>query len=206
MDALIHSLQERLREHPQNVTLQATLSTLASLKDGVEPPPETWSDLRKNLISLRDEGIWVPTQSEAASLKELQQILAQSHPSVSDSGKQSSTIELGTNQSASGHSTVQPVTAYPEQASPRLPFSFATPTALPMELYNVLNQAYYLHILATEPQNILPPGKSLLSVLARPHAERHTTSALHERVEDIVHRAFWDEVCAQRPFMRRQHD
>ncbi|KZT26777.1 hypothetical protein NEOLEDRAFT_1062218 [Neolentinus lepideus HHB14362 ss-1] len=70
-------------------------------------------------------------------------------------------------------------------------------SALPPELCDVLNQVFYLHVLANEPERILPPGKSLLSMVARPHAQaEHGSDGVHNlraRVEDIVRRAFWDE-------------
>ncbi|KAG6845880.1 hypothetical protein H0H87_000686 [Tephrocybe sp. NHM501043] len=60
---------------------------------------------------------------------------------------------------------------------------------LPREL---LQQAFFLHALATHPARVLPPGKSLLAMMARapPPSE---PSGLHARVEHAVHRAFWDE-------------
>ncbi|KAG5353774.1 hypothetical protein C0989_002557 [Termitomyces sp. Mn162] len=60
---------------------------------------------------------------------------------------------------------------------------------LPAEL---LQQAFFLHALATEPARVLPPHKSLLAMLARaPSAPPPST--LHARVERVVHKAFWDE-------------
>ncbi|KAG5648507.1 hypothetical protein DXG03_003118 [Asterophora parasitica] len=61
--------------------------------------------------------------------------------------------------------------------------------ALPPEL---LQQAYFLHVLATDPAKLIPPGKSLLSLMARA-PEPPPPSALHARVEQAVHNAFWDE-------------
>lgn len=67
---------------------------------------------------------------------------------------------------------------------------------LPTELYETLNYVYFLHSLAVTPDSVLPPGKSLLSVLSRPYTHDHASknSDLHKRVETIVHKAFWDEV------------
>ncbi|KIM74335.1 hypothetical protein PILCRDRAFT_80202 [Piloderma croceum F 1598] len=68
---------------------------------------------------------------------------------------------------------------------------------LPQELIDILNHTYFLHILATEPTKVLPPGKSLLSVLSHAHsANGHTEGSapsLQDRVEDMVHKAFWNE-------------
>ena len=68
---------------------------------------------------------------------------------------------------------------------------------LPVELIDTLNHAYFLHLLATDPAQVLPPAKSLLSVMSRSHsAADDTKPTLHSKVEDIVHKAFWDEVRA----------
>ncbi|KAG6915456.1 hypothetical protein DXG01_011360 [Tephrocybe rancida] len=70
---------------------------------------------------------------------------------------------------------------------------------LPTEL---LQQAFFLHALATDSTKVLPPGKSLLAMMARaPPAP--APSALHARVEHVVHAAFWDEalnsLCSPEP-------
>jgi hypothetical protein len=67
---------------------------------------------------------------------------------------------------------------------------------LPIELVDILNQTYFLHLLATDPKQVVPPGKSLISMMSRSRKEgeedaKHT---LHDTVEDLVHKAFWDEV------------
>ncbi|KAI0256132.1 hypothetical protein BJV78DRAFT_1273064 [Lactifluus subvellereus] len=69
-------------------------------------------------------------------------------------------------------------------------------THLPADLLDLLNQAYFLHILANDPSKELPPGKSLLSVLSRPHARQRRDdepAALQQKVEEMIHKAFWDE-------------
>jgi len=80
---------------------------------------------------------------------------------------------------------------------------------LPTELVEILNQAYFLHLLATDPARVLPPGKSLLSMMTRQHTKISSSttastsgelksyndeSVLHDRVEQVVHTAFWNEV------------
>jgi len=71
------------------------------------------------------------------------------------------------------------------------------------DLIHALNQAYFLHVLATDPDKLIPPGKSLLSMMAHSHLHQSSTShtqnsdsvaVLHDRVEEAVHRAFWNEV------------
>jgi len=66
-------------------------------------------------------------------------------------------------------------------------------SSLPPELLQVLNQAYMLHVVATDPAKVLPPGKSLLSMMTRAPPPPDP-SPLHAKVEKVVHKAFWDEV------------
>jgi hypothetical protein len=80
-----------------------------------------------------------------------------------------------------------------------LGLSTSTPMALPAELVDTLNQSYFLHLLATDPDRVLPPGKSILSMMSR--SGRATSDhkpdslpTLQEKIEDLAHRAFWDEV------------
>ncbi|KAI0035874.1 hypothetical protein K488DRAFT_82634 [Vararia minispora EC-137] len=67
-------------------------------------------------------------------------------------------------------------------------------TFLPVELLDVLNHTYFLHLLSTDPSKVVPPGKSVLSMMTKPHAaagvEAHP--ALKAQVEEVVHKAFWD--------------
>jgi T-complex protein 11 len=70
-------------------------------------------------------------------------------------------------------------------------------THLPSDLFDLLNQAYFLHILANDPSRVLPPGKSLLSALSQPHVRQRRDdepATLQEKVEEMIHKAFWDEV------------
>lgn len=69
---------------------------------------------------------------------------------------------------------------------------------LPHELIEVLNQTYFLHLLATEPETVIPSGKSLFSMVAstallRGKAEE-PTAVLHDKVEKAIHGAFWNQV------------
>jgi hypothetical protein len=74
---------------------------------------------------------------------------------------------------------------------------------LPDELVHVLNEVHFLHVLATAPSKVIPPGKSLLSMMV--HSQHRSqpppaSDALHDRVEQAVHRAFWNEVPQKLPF------
>lgn len=70
-------------------------------------------------------------------------------------------------------------------------------THLSADLLDFLNQTYFLHLLANDPSKALPPGKSLLSVLSRPSTQQKQDDelpTLQEKVEEMIHKAFWDEV------------
>lgn len=70
-------------------------------------------------------------------------------------------------------------------------------TLLPIELVDILNHTYFLHLLATDQSKVIPPGKSLLSMMSKPHARERREDdlpTLQEKVEEVIHRAFWDEV------------
>ena len=85
----------------------------------------------------------------------------------------------------------------PITASHPLLRSLPPMTQLPVDLLDLLNQAYFLHLLANDPSKVLPAGKSLLSVMSRPHVMRRGNDelpTLQEKVEVMVHKAFWDEV------------
>lgn len=70
-------------------------------------------------------------------------------------------------------------------------------TQLPVDLLDLLNQAYFLHLLANDPSKVLSAGKSLLSVMSHPDVRmpgNDELPKLQEKVKEMVHKAFWDEV------------
>lgn len=76
------------------------------------------------------------------------------------------------------------------------------PIALPVELVHALNQTYFLHLLANDPDKVIPPGKSLLSMLAHSRVAFQGSNrsdagndTLREGIRQVAQRAFWDEVC-----------
>ncbi|KAJ7703112.1 hypothetical protein B0H17DRAFT_922475 [Mycena rosella] len=67
---------------------------------------------------------------------------------------------------------------------------------LPLELMEVLSQTQLLHDLAVEPETIIPPGKSLLSMMTDSRLKPKSTepaALLHDRVEQAIHGAFWSQ-------------
>lgn len=189
MDELIRKLQAHLQDHPDNDDLKDTIACLQTSRKSTLPFEATGDTLQKKLVILREQGLKISRDEELEALRECR---ATFQPHGGDSNKRSA-VETKSNASSN-----------PPHLS-RLPFSLAAPTALPVELYDLLDQAYRLHVLATDPKSLLPPGKSLLSALSRSHSENaHGASELHDRVEGIVHKAFWDEV--RRPFLHlRSH-
>lgn len=85
------------------------------------------------------------------------------------------------------------------------------PTAssqLPFELVEALNQTYFLHLLVTQPEKVVPPGKSLLSMMTHANyvaaeedgkdSNKHDHAkanhqAIEKKVKEVAHRAFWNE-------------
>ncbi|PPQ63473.1 hypothetical protein CVT24_005130 [Panaeolus cyanescens] len=76
----------------------------------------------------------------------------------------------------------------------------ASASILPLELVQSLNQAYFLHLLVTEPSKVIPPGKSLLSMMQHANfqvpgevKQDDKSKEILERVTNVAHKAFWDE-------------
>ncbi|TFY73311.1 hypothetical protein EWM64_g10702, partial [Hericium alpestre] len=69
-------------------------------------------------------------------------------------------------------------------------------TLLPIELVDLLDETYFMHLLATDPAKVVPPGKSLLSMMTQREVREHKEGelpSLQEKVEEVIRRAFWDE-------------
>ena len=164
MDTLLDVLTGTLKENPNNTLLLNTIAHLANSK----AVGVSWDVLQRDFDSLEAQGLWNKTEQNIKLLDALR-----SQINKTDSA------------------TPTPQTLYP------LPS--IDPTILPIELVDILNHTYFLHIIATDPDKVLPPGKSLVSMLSRPHtnsnnlAEGHA-AAIQAKVQDMVHKAFWDEV------------
>lgn len=106
-------------------------------------------------------------------------------------GPHNSIPSANAQQPTSRYSVVTP----PPLSAPLFPPIEGVTTILPAGLIEVLNYSYFLHLLVTDPDRVLPQGKSLLSVMAKPNSmRREGEPKLRSRVQDIVHKAFWDEV------------
>lgn len=84
----------------------------------------------------------------------------------------------------------------PPLSTPLLRMSISEDTAIPGPLLMAIDAAYLFHLLARDPQKVLAPGKSLLSVLAGLNlmVTRTLESSSEKFVRKTMHQAFWDEV------------
>lgn len=176
MEGVIEKLEGLKLQHPANSIIKEILSYL----QGDSSP--SWSVLQDKFQALEHDGIWVSTAENTATLEALK--------SETDSSANTSSPKVRRN-----ISMIQP----PPQMLPHpLLHHLPNDTLIPLELLDSLNQSYFLHLLANDPEKVMPPGKSLLSVLSKPHArERRDRElpTLQDKVEGVIHKAFWDEVC-----------
>ncbi|KAA1476805.1 hypothetical protein DENSPDRAFT_843893 [Dentipellis sp. KUC8613] len=165
---IIARLTRLQADNPANELLKDTLSHLSSENKA------SWDTLHKDFLSLENAGLWEISEENTKLLEGLRQSLSSRRTS-----RDMSVVRL-------------------PRATPPNPLLRSLPpaTLLPIELVDLLNETYFLHLLATDPSKVLPPGKSLLSMMTQPHVREHKEGAipgLQEKVEEVLHRAFWDE-------------
>ena len=193
MDIVIRRLQEKVKQYPTNEALQRILTRLSGAR-GLDNATQV--ALKADIEALRAEGIL--DADETSTFRELLSSLTSDAaivPGYSAERKDRShdTMTKNSDRDAQAFRYVQANLA--DTTVPLVTLAADTPTLLPLELVELLNQAYFLHVLSTEPEKVLPPGKSLISVLSRPReAAQSEKSTLEEQVESMVHAAFWDEV------------
>ena len=61
-------------------------------------------------------------------------------------------------------------------------------------LLDLIEQTHFLRMLLTDPDSVIPPGKSLLSMLTNAKFNEAKDSAILDGVTQVAHRAFWGEV------------
>jgi len=82
---------------------------------------------------------------------------------------------------------------------------------LPTELVDSLNQTYFLHLLVNDKDKVVPPGKSVLSMLMHSNfrlgqeSDKQPEADLVERVTEAAHKAFWKEVSGRRMVFMCSH-
>lgn len=66
-------------------------------------------------------------------------------------------------------------------------------------LLDLIEQTHFLRMLLTDPDRVIPPGKSLLSMLTNAKFNEEKDSPILHGVAQVAHRAFWDEVDSNAP-------
>ncbi|CAL1707429.1 unnamed protein product [Somion occarium] len=195
IDTLSNEFQEKLRRRPENRSLRETLQHLTHLRTGQdETITTTLESLKDDFEKLEAEGLWQKSPETERLLQDLVYEVARLHPAQKRMPAEVSSNNPSAEAAGSAEQPT-PIPVPPPLSTPLLPLSSFNTTVLPLELIEALNQTYFLHLLATEPEKILPPGKSLLSVMIHPNAQTQEDpmASLKNRVEDLVHKAFWDE-------------
>lgn len=202
MDRVLSILQQKLRDHPESKSLQAAVSHLSQVKTR-DSHTITWDVVKRDFNSLVAEGLWEEGVEGEQLLQDIRKILmnqtrSQSRSSsVARAARSPTRSPDGTEHDSLVRKPDVSIVMPPPVSTSLLPASSVDPTILPVELVEVLNHTIFLHHLAIDPESVLPPGKSLLSVMLRPHAQDRQPGehpSLRDRVEDLFHKAFWDEV------------
>ncbi|CCM05001.1 uncharacterized protein FIBRA_07200 [Fibroporia radiculosa] len=201
METLRSKLRAILETHPESKSLQNAIRHLfQNVETNSQSHRLTWEIVKHDFDELMAEGVWVATPQNVELLQELRQSLAD-NPTGSGSllfSQIENGVALAPNENAARKEQDIQIVLPPLLSMPLLStISLPQSALLPQELLDHLNHAYFVHVMATEPQRLLPPGKSLLSAMLRPHLANRERDGLlptlHDRVEDLVHRAFWDE-------------
>lgn len=191
MDAAENILRDKLAATPDDAALKDTLARLQTLRATLQHGAPTddaavrlTDELQVRFETLQRQGLWDTEGKEADVLRSLnaqRQALQQTDPSRI--------------------SVVRPPS--PSSVTRVVYNPWARITRLPPEIAGRLNEVYFLHLLATSPEQVIPPGKSLLSMLSQQGAPSSASPGavpdLEVKVKEIVHKAFWDEVHAQHP-------
>ncbi|KAI6121534.1 hypothetical protein F5141DRAFT_1090968 [Pisolithus sp. B1] len=187
MDNIIQRLKVKAEAAPNSTLLKDTISLLEDLQRSPEDVRLiSWDALRRDFDQLRERGLWERSAENDGLLDVLRDFLVAAPSSPTKPTRPSVASEA---ESEGVSVTVSP----PQGFTSRLVSNDAL--VLPVELVEILDRTYFLHLLATDPEQVLPPGKSLLSIMSRPHvvAEGDPKPTLRRRVEHIMHKAFWDE-------------
>ena len=222
MEKLLSKLQAQVRAHPTNPILRRILPEFHYLLNSARPDFTSvklkFDQLQHDLDMLATEGYWEPSKEDEDSLRELKKKFGLLSDTGGDTHSTNSRMDgVGSDASSRASSRAssqdpgnrvprssrdRPIVQPPPLSTPLLPVSTTTPTVLPVELVEALNQTFFLHLLVTDPQRVLPPGKSLVSMLSAPRsnatAQGEQTAQLEARVKDMVHSAFWKEVRTSR--------
>lgn len=185
MDSILERLKAKAQLVPTSTLLKDTISLLEDLQRNPDIVVDlSWDTLRRDFAQLQEHGLWERSKENDDLLRALWDFLETTSSKASQATQPSFEI---TNADEGFSMVLSPS----QSLAPQLISS----ANLPLELMEVLNKTYFLHLLATDPGQVLPPGKSLLSVMSRPHRQsKDSKPALQNKVEDLVRKAFWDKV------------
>lgn len=189
LDTLISKVNHALNDSDDNEILHAAARHLGDLHKKLltrsTVPGTILEDLRQDFKRLEESGLWDKPGETSQLLGQIEDMIQRYHP-ASRASSETPTVDR--------FSVVGPA------ALPAPAFSLLQnkdPIFLPKELMDRLQHAYFVHVLTTEPSKILPPGKSILSMMTqsrgRPKRSEEVPT-LQEKIEHIAHKAFWDEV------------
>jgi hypothetical protein len=195
METIINQLKAKAKVAPNNSLLKDIISLLLDLQRNPDRPHLiSWDALHRDFVQLQDSGLWERTTENDELLDALHTFLTASTSNSVDSVRPEPNPRHSVNSKLP--SDKFSIVISPAQTARSQLISNQDPLVLPLELVDILNNAYFLHLLATDSSQVLPPGKSLLSVMSRSHtaSDGDPETTLHRKVEDIVHKAFWEEV------------
>ncbi|KAH8111593.1 hypothetical protein DFH11DRAFT_1612459 [Phellopilus nigrolimitatus] len=188
MDAVRVALRQKVLEDPQNSLLASSLAILDEMAHTSQSGDETARKVAELLAQLEEQGLWGTTDTERALAKDLVEARLINKPS---------------------NFTIVAAPLPPSRSPASLPWRTNGVHAhlIDAELMAQLNEVAFLHVLATAPDKVVPPGKSLRAALSSPEAAHALNQSgppdgqaasgapptLQATVEEIVQKAFWDE-------------
>jgi hypothetical protein len=176
MEAILARLLSRTDDVTEKRTLERLAASLAMMRRQDAASANAQESARKDYVFLNERGFWADKHDESEMVRQ------QLQPgTVADVGSDRLSTSSKIQPSLTTQ-TIQP--AFPQNM-------------LPPELIQTIERTHTLHLLATRPKTVLPPGKTLVSALVSAAGRiepSEPSSALQSRVEQVVHTAFWDEV------------
>ncbi|KAG1815917.1 uncharacterized protein BJ212DRAFT_1355445 [Suillus subaureus] len=192
MEAILSKLKAKAEIAPDNALLRDTISLLTDLHHNEAITQSvTWDSLIRDFQRLQDQGLWDISEDNTELLHTLRSFLT-TQPSNRKPARNIPPSSRPASRGVQGSFSI----IYPDSESalsPLIPTS--DPVLLPLELVEILNRTYFHHLLATDPKRVVPPGRSLVSMLSASPKESKDAEkpTLHDKVEVLVHKAFWDE-------------
>jgi hypothetical protein len=192
MEAILSKLKAKAEIAPDNALLRDTISLLTDLQHNEAITQHiTWNSLIRDFQRLQDQGLWDISEDNTKLLHTLRSSLTTRPSKRRPSSNMPAPSHPASRELQGSFSIIYPDSE--SAPSPLIPTS--DPVLLPLELVEILNRTYFHHLLATDPKRVVPPGKSLVSMLSGSPKESKDAGkpTLRDKVEDLVHKAFWDE-------------